>query len=216
MSDSNDPVEQFLKLLENPRVQAFFDNIVNKAVEKKINESYETTEFKTAVDSMLITSELKPIKRIFELEKTIGIYQFEDFEEHDITLPEQINLLAERIDNLESTPSTYAPVEPKGIIPETKTEVRAVFIKEYLDNKAKNTDTEMLFLNNNDLKDLIIHLIPESKPECEVKKGQNIRKIKKDVIDKLAKIFPSSISINKNKNGRHETRVLFKSSHTVT
>src|SRR5674536_25335 len=113
MIDSNDPVEQFITLLENPRVKAFFDNLVNTAVDKKINESYETPEFKTAVDSMLITSELKPIKRIFELEKTTGIYQFEDFEEHDNTLPEQINLLAERIDNLESSPSTSAPTEPK-------------------------------------------------------------------------------------------------------
>jgi len=216
MIDSNDPVEQFITLLENPRVKAFFDNLVNTAVDKKINESYETPEFKTAVDSMLITSELKPIKRIFELEKTTGIYQFEDFEEHDNTLPEQINLLAERIDNLESSPSTSTPTEPKGIIPETKTEVRAVFIKEYLDNKAKNTDNELLFLNNSEIKDLITHLIPKEKPECEVKKGQNIRKIKKDVIDKLAQIFPSSISINKNKTGRHETRVLFRSFHTVT
>jgi len=170
-------------------------------------------------DSHIDSLELLAIamKRITQLEKVTGIYEFEDFEEHEPTIPEQINLLEERIDRIESNPIAPAvPHDPKNIIPETKTEVRAVFIKEYLDNKAKNTDNELLFLNNNDLKDLITHLIPKEKPGCEVKKGQNIRKIKKDVIDKLAQIFPSSISINKNKNGRHETRVLFRSSHTVT
>jgi hypothetical protein len=162
-------------------------------------------------DNRLITSELKPIKRISNAENVLGL---NDFAEEDApTIPEQITVLAEKIDKIESNSQVC---QPKNIIPETKTEVRAVFIKEYLDNKAKNNDNELLFLNNNEIKDLITHIIPKEKPECGVKKGQNIRKIKKDVIDKLAQIFPKSISINKNKNGRHETRVLFKPSLTVT
>jgi len=198
MSDSNDPVEQFLKLLENPRVQA----VLNKIIETKVNEC-------------LITSELKPVKRIAELEKLTGIYNFEDFEEHVLTIPEQINLLSERMDRIESNPQASKPSEPISIIPETKTEVRAVFIKEYLDNKTKKNDGE-LFLNNNEIRDLITHIIPKEKPECEVKKGQNIRKIKKDAIDKLVKLFPFNISINKSKHGRHETRVMYRSLQTVT
>jgi hypothetical protein len=81
MSDSNDPVEQFIKLLENPRVQALLDKII----EKKVNESF-------------LTSELKPIKRIAELEKITGIYQFEDFEEHEPAIPEKIKELTERLE----------------------------------------------------------------------------------------------------------------------
>ena len=47
-------------------------------------------------NSMLITSELKPIKRIADLEKVTGIYQFEEFEEHDPTLPERLEALEQR------------------------------------------------------------------------------------------------------------------------
>jgi hypothetical protein len=112
----------------------------------------------------------------------------------------------------------YNPIisqEPNNIIPETKTEARAVFLVQYLENEVKERNGE-LFLNGTEIKDFIIKTIPEKNPDCEIKKGQNIRKLKKDVLEKAAKLFPGSIFINKNKNGRHETRILFKPLLTVT
>lgn len=72
--------------------QEFIDTILPELEESPI--------FKNAIETVLLTSGLKPIKRIHELEKTTGHYQFEDFEEHEPTIPEQISLLSEKIDSL--------------------------------------------------------------------------------------------------------------------
>ena len=138
----------------------------------------------------------------------------EEEEDHEPTIPEQITILTEKIENI--IISTHIlPLELNTVIPETKTEARAVFLVQYLENEVKERNGE-LFLNGSEIKDLIIKTIPEKNPDCQIKKGQNIRKLKKDVIEKAVKLFPSNIFINKNKNGRHEIRLLFRSLQTVT
>ncbi len=173
-------------------------------------------------DSMLATSELKPIKRIAELETVTGLSDYTDLkdEERDPTIPEQISALSEKVDRIESsTPLSTTPQEPKNIFSEIKTEVRAIFLVEYIEKEVKERNGE-LFLNGNEIKDFFTRIIPERyNPNMKVTPGQNIRKIKKDVIEKATKLFPGNISINKNKNVRLETRIIYrpaKSLLTVT
>ena len=187
-------VKQFLELIKKPEIKAVLNLIV---------------------ENILATSELKILKRIAALESKLGLndLDFED-EDHELTIPKQITILTEKIKNI-TLSNPIISHEPKSIIPETKTEARAVFLVKYLENEVKERNGE-LFLNGTEIKDLIIKTIPEKNPDCEIKKGQNIRKLKKDILEKAAKLFPGSIFINKNKNGRHETRILFKPLQTVT
>jgi hypothetical protein len=203
MSDSNDPVEQFLKLLENPRVQAFFDNLVNTAVEKKIKESYETPEFKTAVDSMLITSELKPIKRIFELEKITGIYEFEEFEEHEPTLPEQIKRIEPPLD----MPTVSIKIDIP-VIPETTLERKACALVDHLKENVKPRNNEV-FLNSGEIITVLKNEIPE---DLRLKDIKNPRQAKKDILEKAYKLFSNSVQIIRNKSGNKVTGIALKPS----
>ena len=73
-------VQQFIKLLAVPEVEVVFNLMVENAI---------------------ALSELKILKRLADVEKALGLNDFSDFkEEHEMTLPEQISLLAERIDNI--------------------------------------------------------------------------------------------------------------------
>lgn len=182
-------------------------------IELILPELIKNPVFKNHFDNSLLTSELKPIKRISTLETALGLNDFAD----EPTIPEQITELKSRIENIESHPQaeTIITHDPKNIIPETKTEARALYLVQYLESEVKERNGE-LFLNGTEIKDLLFKIIPEKAPDCEIKTGQNIRKIKKDVLAKAAKLFPNQLFLNKNKNGRHETRVLFKPLHTVT
>jgi len=82
---------------------------------------------------MLITFELKPIKRITELEKTIGHYKFLDFEEHEPTLPEKIEALEQRT----VLASVKTIEEKKEVNPIIKTilTMKAIELTEYLEKK---------------------------------------------------------------------------------
>ena len=215
-SDENvtsDPIDQFVDLLENPKVKSLFEKIVNDAVDKKIKDLYKTTEFKGAVETVIVTSDLEIPSRLRAVEKVTGTYIFEEWEEHEPTIPEQISIIEEKIENFAiSTP--ILPLEIKSIIPETKTEARAVFLVQYLENEVKERSGE-LFLNGSEIKDFITRVIPEKDPELAPKKDQNIRKIKKDVLAKVKKIFGNKIEIDTNKHGRHETRIFLRSYPTV-
>jgi hypothetical protein len=199
------------------------NNLITEIISRKESEQVEI--FNTIVKlpavkdtlfslfaEFLATSELRVLKRISTVETVLGLNDMAD--EDEPTIPEQISVLTEKIEKITiSTP--VLPLELNTVIPETKTEARAVFLVQYLENEVKERNGE-LFLNGTEIKDLIIKTIPEKNPDCQIKKGQNIRKLKKDVLEKAAKLFPGNIFINKNKNGRHETRVLFKPLPNVT
>jgi hypothetical protein len=201
-------IKAYNLLINHPDTEPLFEAKVTAIVEKILNASF---------DAHLATSELKPIKRIATVETVLGLNDMVDFEdeEREPTIPEQLTILSGKIDSFELNKAAVVQIRPEHIIPETKTEARAIFLVQYLENEVKERNGE-LFLNGFEIKDLIIKTIPEKNPDCQIKKGQNIRKLKKDVLEKAAKLFPSNIFINKNKNGRHETRVLFRPLQTVT
>jgi len=190
---------------------------LRKSIKEEIKESYNTPEFVQNVDWALLDSETKILSRLKAVEILTGIKKSTDIEydERELNLPEQISILTEKIENIElSKPTTFK--EPETIFPETKTEARAVFLKEYLDKEVKERNGQ-ISLSGNEIIEFLTKIIPERyNPDFKVNPGQNIRKIKKDVIEKAAKLFPNSLFLNKNKNGRHETRILYKPLLTVT
>jgi hypothetical protein len=200
--NSTDPINQFVTLLENPRVRAFFDNLVNTAVEKKIRESYETADFKNAVEQVLLTSELKPIKRIAELETVTGRNDFSDLEEedHEPTIPEQISLLEEKIEAI-SEPMR-APIRETVNIPTSKTEIRACALVDHLRDTGKD------HLTTHE----IIHFLKSKLPEsCKINDNiQNIRKVKQDVLNKATSMYPN-VFLSKKKTGHREVRLVLSS-----
>jgi hypothetical protein len=216
------PTPTLPTLIKLEDIKAYVDSEIQKGIEKalpgaveKVLSDTENPIFIRAVENVLAISDLKILKRLYTHDKLLGLVDLDlEDEDREPTIPEQISILTEKIENITiSTP--ILPLELNTVIPETKTEARAVFLVKYLENEVKERNGE-LFLNGTEIKDLIIKTIPEKNPDRQIKKGQNIRKLKKDVIEKAAKLFPSNIFINKNKNGRHETRVLFKPLLNVT
>ena len=87
---------------------------------------------------MLLTSELKTVQRIAELEEITGLNDYSDFdeEEHEPTIPEQISLLEEKIYAI-SEP-TRAPTKEPVNIPTSKTEIRACKLVNHLKKTGKD------------------------------------------------------------------------------
>lgn len=69
-------------------------NLVSKNEVKEIVKD----ELDTSFDNRLITSDLEVLPRIRATEKVTGIYHFEEWEEHEPTIPEQIKELTERLE----------------------------------------------------------------------------------------------------------------------
>ena len=86
-------IEAFNLLISHPDTEPIFESKVSAIVEK-----------------VLLTSELKPIKLIAELETVTGLNDFADFEddEREPNIPEKIEALKEEIQNIEYK----APVSP--------------------------------------------------------------------------------------------------------
>ena len=90
-------------------------------------------EVKTYFDVCLITSELKPIKRIAELETVTGLNDYSDFEDEDRkpNIPEKIEALKEEIQNIEYK----APVSSTTTLePTSKTDGAGLLVSEIRDS----------------------------------------------------------------------------------
>jgi hypothetical protein len=175
--DSPD-VQQFLKLLGIPEVQIVFNLMVENAI---------------------TISGLDILKRLTALEVRTGIEDPID-EDHPMTLPEQLSILTERIDNKAEPVQEPIPViEPRTTLEHKATEF-ALYIK---DAAAK---TGKMFLDSQEILHFFKHDLPEP---LRMKDIQNPRQFKKDVLDKAKSMFPF-IDLNKKKNGRRTIRVVYK------
>jgi hypothetical protein len=171
-------VKQLIELLHYSEVQAFL---------------------KLFIDSSIATSELQILKRLANVEKALELNDFFDFkEEHEQTIPEQLSLLAGRIDAIGSNPITY-PIDTLELLPHTKTEVRASLLVSHL----KNTGND--HLNSHE----IIHFLKCKLPEgCKINENiQNIRKVKQDVLKAAKNMYPN-VFLNKKRTGRREVRLV--------
>jgi hypothetical protein len=174
--EKKDKVNQFLALLQDPDI-------------KPVLNLY--------LEGFLATSELKILKRLAALEQVLGLNNMDLSDEHELTIPEQLNILAARIDNTQVV--NKPPVEPENS-PVTKTENRAFLLVEKLKSLRSKKH-----LDSTEIIQFLKYGIDE---RFRAKDGQNVRQIKKEVLKKAENLFKGEIELNKRKHGRREVRLI--------
>lgn len=173
--DCQEKVNEFLALLKYPEVQAVLELFIDNALAK---------------------SELMVLKRISTLEGKLGVSDM-GLKDDELTIPEQLNLLASRIDN---TVENYKPnLEPLQSAA-TKTENRA----HLLVGKLKSLRGK----KHLDSKEIVQFLKYGIEERFRAKDGQNIRQIKKEVLKKAESLFKGEVELNKRNKGRREVRLI--------
>lgn len=166
-------------------------------------------ELDTSFDTRLLVSELKPIKRIAELEKVTGIYQFEEFEEHQATINERLETLEQRIvlapekpleTELEATPTI-----------ETTLDQKACAVVEYLMEEMKPNDFGEFVIGRKELITFMRDIIDEG---LRVQKVS--RQLKADLFDRAVKLFPSIVYIKTSLSGNKTKLLALKTSQKRT
>jgi len=171
----SEKVKEFIALLKNPEVQAVLELFIDNALAK---------------------SELMVLKRISTLEGKLGVSDM-GLKDDELTIPEQLNLLASRIDN---TVENYKPnLEPLQSAA-TKTESRA----HLLVGKLKSLRGK----KHLDSKEIVQFLKYGIEERFRAKEGQNIRQIKKEVLKKAESLFKGEVELNKRNKGRREVRLI--------
>ena len=166
--------------------------------------------FRNYIENIIATSDLKILKRLKSVEMLLGLNDHVDFEneEHGTTIPEQLSLLAKRIDDVTEPVKRESMSELVPILT-TKTEIRAHLLVEHLKNGVQERQGSK-FISSEE----IVHFLKNEIPiEFRVGDVHNLRKIKKDVFEKARKMYPDKVLLNKKKSGRKEVRLIFQ---TVT
>lgn len=161
-----------------------------------IDTVLELPEFRQSVETVLLTSELKPIKRIADLETITGLNDFSDLDDEDRepSLPERISHLEEKLQG--------TPVKHTDNIPTSKTEIRACKLVERLKKARESVGGK--FLSSAEIVGFLRNGIEDA---LKVKDGQNVRQVKKEVLEKAAKMFPE-VLISQKTSGRKDLRLV--------
>ncbi|MGB9131547.1 MAG: hypothetical protein WCB90_02900 [Methanosarcina sp.] len=173
-------------------------------------------EIKTCFNECLLTSELKPIKRIAELETVTGLTDYSDFEEdHAPTLPEKITELKEKINYFESSRVIVAAnMEPEKeedlLIQNTTLTKKATALKEYLVEKIKPNWSGKTVIENEGIYEFFYKTIEENLRWPEKLKGY--RSAKKEIIQRAQELFPDEVEVVRNKSGNKITGLALKPS----
>lgn len=195
----------FLALIERPSVVVAFTKKAVKIKESRdiiLNTVLESPELRQSVETVLLTSELKPVKRIADLEAITGLNDFSDFEDEDRepSLPERISILEGKLPELQGMPVIH-----NDNIPTSKTEIRACKLVERL-KKARDSAGGK-FLSSAEIVGFLRNGIEDA---FKVKEGQNVRQVKKEVLEKAAKMFPE-VFVSQKTSGRKDLRLVLKS-----
>jgi PHD/YefM family antitoxin component YafN of YafNO toxin-antitoxin module len=175
---------------KDPEVQPFFRNYIENIIE-----------------NVHATSELNILKRLKAIEIVLGLSDYSDFgdEEHELTIPEQLSILAERIDDMTEIAKREAIPEPVQILT-TKTEIRAHLLVEHLKNDGQDRSGDK-FLSF----EKIVHFLKyEIDEPYRVQEGQNIRQTKKKVLDKAIKLFPNNVFLSQKAHGRRKVIIIYR------
>ena len=185
-SSKTEKINQFLMLIKDPEVQPIF---------------------RMYIENILATSELKILKRLAAVETLLGLDDFSagGDEEHELTIPEQLSLLAERIDDITASVPREPIPEPVPILT-TKTEIRAHLLVEHL-KKDVQERAGSKFLSSEEIVSFLRYDIDEP---YRIREGKNIRQTKKEVLDKAAKLFPTNIFLSQKAHGRRNVRIIYR------
>jgi hypothetical protein len=160
---------------------------------------YFKKDIKSSFDPSLVTSELRPIQRLAEVEIILGI---DDYGLDETAAPSIIQRI-ERIEEKVNDPRTNfkPPAEPE-IQPTTTTEKRAVSLVDHLKETGKD------HLTSPEIFSFLKCKLPDN---CKINENiQNIRKVKQDVLKKAAAMYPN-VFLSKKNTGHREVRLILAS-----
>lgn len=162
--------------------------------------------FRMYIENIIATSDLKILKRLATVETALGLNDFADFEdEQEMSIPEQISLLSERIDEI-TEPVVQVSTEEPVNIPTSKTEVRAIELIEHL--KETPERNHEIFMTSQEIMSFLKHDLPE---EYRINDNvKNPRQVKKDVLEKAREMYPDIIILSKKRSGNKEVRLVYK------
>lgn len=150
------------------------------------------TFLKLFIDNSIVTSDLNILKRLATIENKLGFNDLLDSDEP--TIPEQLSILADRIAKIVNGPRC----EPENS-PTTKTESRAhLHVAKLKGMRGKG------FLSSQEIVQFLKHGIEE---RYKVGDKQNVRQVKKEVLQKIVELFPD-MQLDKKKYGRREVRLI--------
>src|SRR5665811_1079914 len=162
--------------------------------------------FRMYIENILATSDSKILKRLAAIESALGLNDFADFEEeHELTVPEQFSLLAERIDTI-TEPVVQAPIVEHTSIPTSKTEIRAVELVEHLQNTQERNNE--VFMTSREIMSFLKYDLPDE--YIISSKVENPRQIKKDVLEKAVEMYPDILCLSKKRSGNKNVRIVYK------
>lgn len=191
--------------------------VTKEEIEKEIEKSYETKYFKNAVETVLLTSDLKPIKRIATTETVLGLNDMIDYEdeERELTIPEKITELNEKISYFESSrlivPANIEPeINQDLLIQNTTLTQKANAIYEYLKEKVKPNWSGKTVIANEGIYSFFFEVIEEKLRWPEKLRGK--RTAKKSTIERAVELHPDELEIVKNKSGNKITGLALKPS----
>ena len=187
-SSKTEKINQFLMLMKDPDVQP---------------------TFRMYIENVLATSELNILKRLKVIETMLELNDYPvDDDESDSTIPKQISLLSNQINEVIKTNNKRSIMEPipKAIhIGMSKTTARAILLfKDVIEVAIEGKD--QIVIGTRDIKNYLTNHI---EPEYRVGNVSNFRKVKKDVLTTLKKLLPDNILLDKKKYGRREIRLVF-------
>ena len=175
-------------------------------MEVKIKDSYEALEFKTAVETVIVTSDQKILPRLQDIEKINGQWDFEG-DEHPPTIPERIEALEKR-----AVSAPDKPIEEKKednpIISNTTLTQKAKELTEYLEKKTKPNWSGKIVLENQDIYTFFREIITENLRWPEKMRGY--RGAKKSIIERAQELFPDKVEVVRNKSGNKITGLSLK------
>ena len=159
------------------------------------------------IENVLLTSDLKLVKRIANLENVTGLTDYSDFEEdHEPTIPDRIEALEQR--------AVLAPEKPieeekvnSPISPETTLDLKACEVVKYLKEEVKHNDFGEIVLDKKELSDFMTTKIP-----VDLRVKNVTRQLKADVFERAAKLFPNVVYIKTSPSGNKTKSLALKTS----
>lgn len=183
-----------------PLLSIHYATIDNKSfVPERVKQLIELLKYpevqtflKLFIDNSIVTSDLNILKRLATIENKLGFNDLLDSDEP--TIPEQLSILADRIAEIVNEPRC----EPENS-PTTKTESRAhLLVAKLKGMRGKG------FLSSQEIVQFLKHGIEE---RYKVGDKQNVRQVKKEVLQKIVELFPD-MQLDKKKYGRREVRLI--------
>jgi hypothetical protein len=178
-------------------------------VEEIVNEKLDNT-----FDDRMVSSGLKPLQRLMDIEDDLGIRgpEYRD-EEQGPTIPEQITELKAKINYFESSRVIVAAnTEPERnedlLVQNTTLTQKANAIYEYLKEKVKPNWAGKTVIENEGIYSFFFEIIEEKLRWPEKLRGK--RNAKKSIIERAVELHPDELELIKNKSGNKITGLALK------